>query len=85
MALTQRVRRVSNQKELDAIVDDFVTSGYSVVARSETNARVVKKAKKDKHLLIFLVFGWWTFGIANLIYALVPAKIEDEVTIKISE
>ena len=85
MALTQRIRRVSNQKELDAIVDDFVTSGYSVVARSETNARVVKKAKKDKHLLVFLLTVWFTAGIGNLIYALIPAKIEDEVTIKISE
>ena len=26
------------------------------------------------HILIFLFFGWWTFGIANLVYYLAKKK-----------
>ena len=26
------------------------------------------------HVLIFLFFGWWTFGIANLVYYLAKKK-----------
>ena len=79
----QRIRRVKDKKELERLVDDFLTMGYVIESQGEDNVRVVKKAQKDKHLLIFLLTGWWTIGIGNLIYALLPAKNSEEVLIKI--
>lgn len=83
MALTQRIRRVENQKELERVVDDFITTGYEVESKGENNAKLIKRGKRNKHLLIFLLTGWWTFGIGNLIYALIPAPVEDSVIVRI--
>ena len=79
----QRIRRVSNKKEMERLVDDFLTMGYVIDSQGEDNVRVIKKAKKDKHGLIALLTVWWTFGIGNIIYACMPAKNSDEVLIKI--
>ena len=79
----QRIRRVNNKKELERVVDDFLTMGYVIESQGEDTIRIAKKAKKDKHLLIALLTGWWTIGIGNIIYALLPAKNSDEVLIKI--
>ena len=65
------------------MIDDFVTTGYTIKSRGEENTLLVKKGRHDKHLLVFLLTFWFTFGIGNLIYALIPAKTEDEVMVKI--
>ena len=81
--MANRIRRCATQKEFEKIIDDFVTTGYTIESRGEENALLVKKGKHDKHLLVFLLTFWFTMGIGNLIYALIPTKNQDEVLIKI--
>ena len=81
--MANRIRRCSTQKEFERLIDDFVTTGYTIKSRGEENALLVKKGKHDKHLLVFLLTFWFTCGIGNLIYALIPVKTEDEVLIKL--
>lgn len=80
--MANRIRKCYNEREFEQIIDDFITTGYEVNSRGERNAMLVKKKKKD-HLKVALLTAWWTCGIGNLIYAFIPAKIEDEVMIKI--
>lgn len=80
--MASRIRRCSTRKEFEQIIDDFITTGYEIQTRSENNALLVKKKKKN-HLTVALLTAWWTFGIGNLIYAFIPAKVEDEVMIKL--
>ena len=53
-----------------------------VESRGENNA-LLKKFKKKNHGLVALLTVWWTCGIGNLIYAFIPAKVEDEVMVKL--
>ncbi len=80
--MASRIRRCSTRKEFEQVIDDFITTGYEIQTRSENNALLVKKKKKN-HLRVALLTVWWTFGIGNLIYAFIPAKVEDEVMIKL--
>ncbi len=80
--MANRIRRCSTQKEFEQVIDDFITTGYEIQNRGEANALLVKKKKKD-HMKIALLTVWWTCGLGNLIYAFVPAKIEDEVMVKL--
>lgn len=82
--MASRIRRCSNQKEFEQLIDDFVTMGYTIDSQGENNARLVKKAKKN-HGKVALLTVWWTCGLGNLIYYFIPAKIEDEVLIKIEQ
>lgn len=78
-----RIRRCSTRKEFEQLIDDFITTGYTVKARGEDNARLIKKGKHNKHGLVFLLTFWWTCGIGNLVYALLPVKDEDDVLLKL--
>ncbi len=82
--MTQRIRRCSSQKELEKVVDDFITVGYKVKSRGESSV-VLEKFKPKKHGTVFLWTFWWTAGIGNLIYALIPPTLEDEVCVKIDD
>jgi len=80
--MASRIRRVSTQKEFEQLIDDFVTTGYKIESRGENNA-LLKKYKKKNHGLVAALTVWWTCGLGNLIYAFLPAKVDDEVMIKI--
>ncbi len=80
--MANRIRRVTSQREFEQVIDDFVTTGYKVESRGENNA-LLKKFKKKNHGLVALLTVWWTCGIGNLIYAFIPAKVEDEVMVKL--
>ena len=80
--MANRVRRCENQQEFERVIDDYITTGYEIQSKGQNNALLIKKGKHDKHGLIFLLTGWWTLGIGNLIYALIPVKNEDEVLVK---
>ena len=81
--MANRIRRCATRKEFEQIVDDFVTTGYVVKSLGEDNALLVKKGQHTKHGLVALLTFWWTRGLGNLIYALIPVKNEDEVLVKI--
>ena len=80
-----RIRRVSTRKEFEQLIDDFITTGYKIKTQGENNALLVKPGKHNKHGLVALLTVWWTFGLGNLIYALIPVKNEDEVLVKLEE
>lgn len=80
--MASRIRKCSNEKEFEQLIDDFITTGYEIQSRGNDNALLVKKKPKD-HAKVALLTVWFTLGIGNLIYAFIPAKIEDEVMLKI--
>lgn len=82
-----RIRRVDDQKEMEQVIDDFITQGYKVKSRGEHSTMMKDKdfGSGGMHLLILIVFGWWTLGIANAVYAAYKYFSADEVQIKIQE
>ena len=81
--MINRIRRCSSRKEYEQLIDDYITMGYTVKARGEDNARLIKKGCHTKHGLVFLLTFWWTLGIGNLIYALIPVRDEDDILLKL--
>lgn len=82
-----RIRKVQNQKEFESVIDEYITQGYSTKSRGEESAKL-KKADYGglvAHIIIFLIFGWWTFFIANLLYAGYCYSKGDEVLVKVGE
>ena len=80
--MPDRIRRCKDRQELEHVIDDYVTLGYKVKSRGEDSATLRQVKSHTKHGLVFLLTGWWTFGIGNLIYALIPVYGE-EVFVKI--
>lgn len=80
-----RIRRVDDQKEMERVIDDFITQGYKVKSQGERSAMMKKKdfGSGGMHLLVLIFLGWWTVGIANAIYAAYKYFTADEVQIKI--
>ena len=81
--MANRIRRATSMREFEQLIDDYVTTGYVVEQRGESNALVVKKGVHKHHAIVAILTAWWTLGIGNLIYALTPVKNEDEVLIKL--
>ena len=81
-----RIRKVQNQKEFESSIDEYITRGYSVKSRGEDSAKLkdVQYGGIVAHLVIFLLFGWWTLFIANIVYAGYIYSKGDEVLLKIS-
>jgi hypothetical protein len=83
---TTRIRHAKDQKELEAVRDDYITQGYSV-KNEGLNTTILNKSSwgtLSGHILVALFTIWWTLGIGNLVYALIVHK-SDEVMIKIDE
>lgn len=80
-----RIRRVDHQKEMEKVIDDYITQGYRVKSQGENSARVKKKdfGSAGMHLIVFIFLGWWTLLIANAVYAAYKFFSADEVQIKI--
>lgn len=83
--MAQRIRRTANEREYERVIDDLITQGYVVVSRGELTANLIKRGKKEKHLLVFLLTFWFTLGIGNLIYAILPNKVVDDVLVRIDQ
>lgn len=82
-----RIRAVENKKEMERVIDDFITQGYSIKSRGEASAKM-KQAEYGSimaHILIFIVTVWFTLGLANVAYAVYKYYTGDEVLIKIEE
>jgi len=82
-----RVRRVSDRKELERSVDEFITRGYRIKSEGETSTRLKQKDWGDAamHLIIAVLTVWWTFGLANVLYAIYKRVNAEEVVIRIDE
>lgn len=77
----QRIRRVANPKEMEQVIDDYITQGYKVKSRGEATATVKKEnwGTAGWHILWFCL----TLGIGNIIYALVSNSSADSVLVRI--
>jgi len=82
-----RLRRVSSRKEMENLIDDYVTQGYVILKQSEKNAMVQKKSwgTSGGHILWALLTVWFTFGIGNLIYAFIAKFQAEKVMIKVND
>ena len=83
--MAQRIRKVSNEKEMDQIVDDFITQGYKIKSRGEQSVNIKKNnwGSMGGHILVALLTVWFTLGIGNLIYALISNSKADDVLVRI--
>jgi hypothetical protein len=79
-----RLRKVESEKEMENVIDDLITTGYTIKSQGATSAKL-KKAEYGgliAHIIIFILFGWWTFFIANILYAGFKYLTGDEVLVK---
>jgi hypothetical protein len=66
------VKRVQKDKLQNAI-DDNISMGFTLKSQSDNVALLEKPGNWGTigwHIVIFLVTGWWLFGLWNLGYAL---------------
>ena len=80
-----RLRRVSSKKELDNLIDDYITQRYAVVSQGEANALLKKKTwgSGSGHMLCLLLTVWFTFGIGNAIHAIFANQTAEEVLLNL--
>lgn len=80
-----RIRRTDNRKEYERVIDDYITQGYKVKSRGEESTRLRESNYGSivAHILIFIIFGWWTLGLANLLYLAYKYWTSEEVIVKI--
>ncbi|MFB5661283.1 hypothetical protein [Alteribacillus sp. HJP-4] len=86
VANVDRVRKTYSEDEMERVVDDFITMGYEVLSRGEASIRIRKHGgwgSLGGHALWFLLTVWWTFGIGNIVYALIKRYTGEKVLIKL--
>lgn len=82
-----RVRRVSDRRELEHLVDEYITRGYRVVSRDDGSTRLKERDWGDggSHLLLLLLTAWWSFGLLNGLYAVYRYSTAEEIVVTIEE
>lgn len=82
-----RLRKVTSKKEMENVIDDFVTQGYIILEQSERNALLKKKTWGigSGHVICALVTVWFTFGIGNLVYAIISNVNAPKVLLKMED
>lgn len=82
-----RVRRVEDKREMEKVIDDFVTQGYNIKNQGERSTLMKKKTwgTGGMHVVVALLTIWWTFGIGNATYAIYKYMTAEEVQIKVDE
>lgn len=80
-----RLRRVGSKKELENLLDDYMTQGYEIVEQGQSTAMVRRKTwgTAGGHTLWAALTVWWTLGVGNLVYALVAHYTAEQVMLKI--
>lgn len=80
-----RMRKVENKKQMENLVDEYVTMGYKIKSMGENTTKVekVNNGSAIGHIVIFLLFGWWTLLLANLLYLIFARTGNDEVVVKV--
>jgi len=79
-----RLRKVSTQKEMESMIDDYATQGFEIIDRGERSTMLRRKTwgTPAGHLCWFLFTVWFSFGLGNLIYALIAHYSAEQVYIK---
>ena len=80
-----RIRRVRDQREMENLLDDYITQGYEVITQGNNSTLVRRKTwgSVAGHLFCALVTVWFTMGLGNVGYALVAHFTAEQVMIKI--
>lgn len=81
----RRVKRVQSRKELERSVDEFVTRGYKLRSKEDECAilRDHDWGEPEAHVVIAGITIWWTFGLANVLYAIYRQVNADEIKIRV--
>ena len=83
-----RTRTVDTDREREQAVDEYASDGYRVVHDGDTQTKVRKRDHGGwvGHLVLFIIAGWWTLGLANIIYALYRRIVsKDSVMVRTAE
>jgi len=82
-----RMRRVTSRKEMEILIDDFITTGFEIITQGENSALLRKKTwgTGGGHLLWAVLTGWFSLGFGNAIYAFVAHQNAEQVMLKIEE
>lgn len=82
-----RIRRIGTAKEMENMIDDYITQGYEVLTQGQTTAMVRKKTwgSGGGHALWGLLTIWFTFGLGNVGYALFAHYNAEQVLLKLEE
>jgi len=82
-----RIRRVESEKEMEQVIDDFVTQGYKIDNRGNRSTMMKEKdwGSGAGHIVVAVLTIWWTLGIGNVVYAIYKNLTADKVQIKVDE
>lgn len=82
-----RIRRVASQREMENLLDDYITQGYEVITQGQKSTLVRKKSwgSVAGHIFVALLTVWFLLGLGNVGYALVAHYTAEQVMIKIEE
>ena len=82
-----RIRRAASQREMESIVDDYITQGYETMNTGENSVLVRKKnwGSTGGHVMCAILTVWWTIGLGNLTYALISRYTAEKVLVRISD
>ena len=82
-----RLRKVQSKKEMENLIDDYITQGYEVLEQGERSSMLRKKTwgSAGGHVLWALLTVWFTLGLGNLVYALVAHTQAEKVMLKLDE
>ena len=81
------VRRVKNREALEQSIDDAQIEGWSLKTRGDKVAVMQKPGGIGGivgHIIIFVLTGWWTHLLGNILYAVYRYVTEQqELRIKV--
>ena len=65
-----RIRKTRSEREYEEVIDEYITTGYKVQNRGQKTTSLInaKYGGVVSHILIFIIFGWWTIFVANIIW-----------------
>jgi len=81
-----KVRKVRCEQKRDELVKEYIDLGCTVI---EEEAGITKMTKFSvggwlSHIIILIFTGWWTFGIVNIVWAIINFMASDDVEIEMS-
>ena len=66
------IKRVDTKKALEQAIEDAQAEGWKLKSSSDNVAVLEQPGSFGGaigHIVVLILFGWWTFGIANLLFA----------------
>lgn len=80
-----RTRTTESRAEFERTLEDYIVMGWRLVRRSPYVAEVKRRTwgRVRRHFLVFAL-GFWTFGLANVLYALVAHARAERVVVRLT-